>query len=106
MATASRADICACLAQSAARVNALEVGGIFRISDLIKTAESWQPQTALRYNSGVDPDDLPLECWSDAGQGDQTKAGMCPRGYPVAGHVACGAWHVLRRPPQLRWSRG
>ena len=39
------------LARIAPRINALQGGDVYRIHDLVKTAEKWQPATVLEYAS-------------------------------------------------------
>ena len=51
LATVSRPDTCACLAQPAARVGTLQGRGIYRINDLIKTVKKWRRGTILKYAS-------------------------------------------------------
>ena len=48
LATVSRQDIRACLAQLAAKVNSLQGSDVYRINDLIRTAEGWVSQTTLK----------------------------------------------------------
>ena len=45
LGTASRPDICARMARMASCINAIQGGDVYRINDLVKTAEKWQPAT-------------------------------------------------------------
>ena len=120
LATVSRPDICARLAQIASRVNELKGSDIYRINDLIKTVKIWQPRTVLKYASSPFPlfrpesDRLGRNCtrgekmhggamslvgWSDAAYGDLTKTGKCRLGYLIGlmSPSLNGPCHVLRR---------
>ena len=55
LATASRPDICARLAQLASKVNGLKGSDIYFVSDLFKTVEVWQPRAVLKYASSPFP---------------------------------------------------
>ena len=51
LATASRPDICAQLAQLASKVNDLQGSDIYRINALIKNVKIAQPRTILKHAS-------------------------------------------------------
>ena len=50
-ATASRPDICARMAQLAARVNSIRGKDIYQIYDLVGTVMEWQKATVLKFAS-------------------------------------------------------
>ena len=54
-AAVSRPDIRARLAHIDSRVNKLHGSDIYRINDLIKTVEIWQPRAVLKYASPSKP---------------------------------------------------
>ena len=51
LGTVSRLDICARLAQLAAKVNTLQGSDIYRINDRINTVKEWQRARILKYAS-------------------------------------------------------
>ena len=107
MSSVSRPDICARLAQLAARVSSLQKTGIYRIKDLFKIAKGRQMTTIPRNPLGslashptprgdftnseaqemrarggeVHCGAAALAGWSDGGYGVQTKQGRCRLGY-------------------------
>ena len=104
LAAASWPDICARLAQSAARVNSLRDSDIYRIDGLVQTVKEGQEATILLYASSSYPSErapgskdgemriggekvncgaITLAGWSDAAYGDQTKEGRRRLGYVI-----------------------
>ena len=55
LATVSRPDICASLAQLASKVNGLQGSDIYRINALIKIVRTDQPRAVLKYASSPFP---------------------------------------------------
>ena len=49
LSTVSRPDICAHLARIASRVNSLRGSGVYRITDLARTAAVWRQAAVLKY---------------------------------------------------------
>ena len=119
LATVSRPDICAHLAQLASKVNDLQGSGIYRINALIKTAKINQPRTILKYASSSFPlfpagvgkkgrrrsngervhnGALSLVGWSDAAYGDLSQNGRCRLGYliDIMSSSLSGPCHVLQ----------
>ena len=98
LATVSRPDICARLARFSANLNSLEVVGIYRINDLIKTVKKRQQECTLKYSAGlptpaprflscpdagwgqtrpIHEDTMLLTGWSDAALGTHERDGRC-----------------------------
>ena len=119
LATVSRPDICARLANIASRVNVLQGCDIYRINDLIKTVKVWQPRTVLKYASSSKPmfppsgdalgrfrargerlhkGTLTLVGWSDAAYGKLSEDGRCRLGYIIGlmSSSLSGPCHVLQ----------
>ena len=119
LATVSRPDICARLAQLASKVNDLQGSDIYRFNALIKTVEIEQPRTVLKYASpsfplfpaGVDSKGrrrrkgervrrgaLSLVGRSDAAYGDLSQDGKCRLGYLIGimSSSLSGPCHVLQ----------
>ena len=69
LATVTRPDTCALLAQLASQVDALQGRDINRISDLLKTIKAWQGATTLKYMSDMHLGTSALAGWSDAAYG-------------------------------------
>ena len=59
-APASRPDIRARLADSAAEVDSLEVCDVYQINDLIKTTKAWQQPAALKKKVWGSPETFPI----------------------------------------------
>ena len=119
LATVSRPDICARLAQLASKVNDLQGSDIYRINAPIKTVEAEQPPAALnasssfplspagvgargrrRSNGGrVRSGALSLVGWSGAAFGDLSRNGKCRLGYliGIASSSPPGPCQVLQR---------
>ena len=106
--------ICACPAQLGARVKSRQGRDIYRIDDLIKTADGWRKAEVLQY--AFAPGDAEGQMWtrgervrrgtaasagrSAAAYGDQTKEGRRGLGY-----VSVLASSALRSPCRLlRWT--
>ena len=104
MPTVPRPDICARLAQTAARVESLRATDLYRIGDLIKTVNERQEAPILHYASSSHPSesapgDADWEMWtrerkvhcgtmtfadrSDAYCGDQTEKGRFRLGFVI-----------------------
>ena len=104
LATVSRPDICARLAQLATKVNELQGSDIYRINALFKAVEIDQPRAVLKYASSSSPlfpagsdkkgrhrvnggkahgGTLPLVGWSDAAYGKLSEDGRCRLGYII-----------------------
>ena len=119
LATVSRPDICACLAQLASKVDDLQGSDIYRINALIKTAKIEQPRAILKYASSAFPlfpagvgaegrhrsyggrvhsGTLSLVGRSDAAYGDHSRNGKCRRGYliEITSSSLSGPCHVLQ----------
>ena len=96
MANVSRPDICARLAGNAPRISALRGCDMYRINDLVKSANQWQPATELKYASSaqlgqeslatrdenarhrrakIHGNATTLVGWADAAFGDQSSLG-------------------------------
>ena len=66
LAAVSRPNICARLARLSANLNNLHVIDIYRIKDLIKTAQLWQGECPLEYPAGLTkPAERPPFCLDD-----------------------------------------
>ena len=113
LAAASRPDVCARLAQLAARVNPLPGSDIYGIRDLAKTARKWQEATILKCDSKshsnlsargeVDGEMRTRDGKTPAGRadaacGDQTSEGRCRLCFAIGlvPSMLEGPCHILR----------
>ena len=119
LATVSRPDICARLAQLASKVNDLQGSDIYRINALINNVKIDQPRAVLKYASSslplfpAGPDrkgrprsngerlhsgTLSLAGWSDAAYGNLSQNGQCRLGYfiGIMSSSLSGPCHVLQ----------
>ena len=104
LATVSRPDICARLAQLASKVNEIQGSDSYRINSLMKTVKIGQPRAVLKYASSPYPlfpagldtrgrrrtrgekvhgGTLSLVGWADAACGDLSQRGKCRLGYLI-----------------------
>merc|ERR1712215_525615 len=119
LATVSRPDICARLAQLSSKGNELQGSDIYRINALIKSVKADQPRTILKYASSSFPlfpagtdrrgrprsygerlssGALSLVGWSDAAYGDLSQNGKCRLGYLISimSSSLSGPCHILQ----------